>query len=838
MKHSRWIQLFLLIPLLGPLICAGETYVFEDVLYSGSTGSRGFGRSAISEDPVFHKYVMGDLSAPVEGERAGMNFRGEEVRWQRIEMDDAGVFQLERSFGGWIYLALDSKKEETVVLQSNGNSEILVNGVLRGGDIYSRGWMLLPMDLKEGRNEFWYRVSRGRNKGVSIAKPDKAVYLTALDPTLPDLLTHEIDEKWGAVRVVNAGKQTLRDLRIVSNVAGKTANTRARETVSPMTTRKIPFRLHDGANSPGKQAMEVSLYQGDRLIDQIVLELEIKEPTKQYRRTFFSEIDGSLQYYGVRQGRAETGRKPALFLSVHGANVKAIGQAGAYQNKDWGHVIAPTNRREFGFSWEDWGRLDAMEVLAHAENAYGTDPVRTYLTGHSMGGHGAWILGATYPDRWAAIAPMAGWRSFFSYGRSNEPAEPSPMETMLQRAANPSRTLELARNYLQHGVFIEHGEIDQTVPVSEARHMRELLGTFHPDFAYHEEPGGGHWYGVDHQRTFDFFRNRSLKDIRDLDVLEFRSASPGISATCRYITLYQQEESFEFCGVVAKQTIRSRRQRRFEEDITERKMEIDTENLKVFKIDLEHCRNLTRLTIEVDGQPMENLPWPGANEVWLEKRGEEWTLIDKPTDSREKNPKRYGGFKDAFRHGMLFVYSTNGSEEENTWSYNKARFDAETFYYRGNGAMDVIPDSEFTLQDTEDRSVILYGNASTNQAWPLLLEESPVQISRGLVQVGQRTLRGTGFGIYMVRPRKDSAVASVGVIAGTGLAGMRTVDPNRYFSAGTGYPDLLILTPETYERGIEGVKAAGYFGNDWSATNGSIVWNQRRGQTQNVNIAF
>ena len=70
---------------------------------------------------------------------------------------------------------------------------------------------------------------------------------------------------------------------------------------------------------------------------------------------------------------------------------------------------------------------------------------------------------------------------------------------------------------------------------------------------------------------------------------------------------------------------------------------------------------------------------------------------------------------------MVFVYATQGNEAENDWAYDKARFDAETFYYRGNGAMDVIPDREFSLGAYEDRSVILYGNASTNSAWDLLL---------------------------------------------------------------------------------------------------------------------
>ena len=41
---------------------------------------------------------------------------------------------------------------------------------------------------------------------------------------------------------------------------------------------------------------------------------------------------------------------------------------------------------------------------------------------------------------------------------------------------------------------------------------------------------------------------------------------------------------------------------------------------------------------------------------------------------------------------MVFVYGTSGTKEENDWSYNKARYDAETWYYRGNGAVDMIAD--------------------------------------------------------------------------------------------------------------------------------------------------
>ena len=94
-------------------------------------------------------------------------------------------------------------------------------------------------------------------------------------------------------------------------------------------------------------------------------------------------------------------------LSLHGASVKALNQVNAYGQKDWCHIVAPTNRRPYGFDWEDWGRMDALEVLDLAREQLGTDPQRTYLTGHSMGGHGAWHLGVTYPDRFAAVGPSA-----------------------------------------------------------------------------------------------------------------------------------------------------------------------------------------------------------------------------------------------------------------------------------------------------------------------------------------------------------------------------------------------------------------------------------------------
>ena len=51
---------------------------------------------------------------------------------------------------------------------------------------------------------------------------------------------------------------------------------------------------------------------------------------------------------------------------------------------------------------------DVLNVVALVKSEYKIDPDRVYLMGHSMGGFGAWYLGAKHADLWAAIAPMSG----------------------------------------------------------------------------------------------------------------------------------------------------------------------------------------------------------------------------------------------------------------------------------------------------------------------------------------------------------------------------------------------------------------------------------------------
>ena len=181
--------------------------------------------------------------------------------------------------------------------------------------------------------------------------------------------------------------------------------------------RKVPVYFAAPSNIvKGSYAMQVKLFNGSKIIDSTSIAITAVEKGEHASHTFISKIDGSVQYYAVAPQANENKKNPSLFLSVHGAEVEAISQARAYKPKAEGPIVAPTNRRPRGFNWEDWGRLDALEVFEIAKKIYQPDPAHIYLTGHSMGGHGTWYLGATFPGKWAAIAPSAGYPTLAAYG--------------------------------------------------------------------------------------------------------------------------------------------------------------------------------------------------------------------------------------------------------------------------------------------------------------------------------------------------------------------------------------------------------------------------------------
>jgi hypothetical protein len=94
------------------------------------------------------------------------------------------------------------------------------------------------------------------------------------------------------------------------------------------------------------------------------------------------------------------------------------------------------------------------------------------------------------------------------------------------------------------------------------------------------------------------------------------------------------------------------------------------------------------------------------------------------------------------------------------------------------------------------------------------------------VTIGAREIIGEDLACLFVRPRPGSDRALVGVVAGTGTAGVRLTERLPYFISGVGYPDCVVLGSEVLRDGTAGVRVAGFFGNDWSVESGDFAWRE------------
>ncbi|MBN1348272.1 prolyl oligopeptidase family serine peptidase [candidate division KSB1 bacterium] len=787
-------------------------------------------------DPIELQMVSGTWSMPLAGDR--VKFDAEETStWESVIADEDGWFRGKSFGGGYACLSYQTDAPQLLILEGMTHEMVYVNGKPRAGNRYQyaeefESWApkfnysLLPVEMKKGINNLLFRCNRGQLK-VKLHKQDSMVFFNSNDLTVPDLIIGESTADWAAIVIVNATESALKNCTISAALESNPPTLITAPVIQPMTIRKIGFRVK-GQPQHEKGEIQVRLklidVSGKINLAETTLILRSVHPHETHRCTFISGVDGSVQYYAVNPARGEKSEEPkALFLSLHGASVEAINQVNAYDAKTWGHIVAPTNRRPYGFNWEDWGRLDGLEVLAIAQQKFNIDPDRIYLTGHSMGGHGTWQFGAMYPDQFAAIGPSAGWISFWSYGVRESFENSNPVENMLTRASLPSNPLALADNYRQHGVYILHGSEDDNVPAEESRQMVAHLEKSHIDFVYHEEKGAGHWWDysdapgadcVDWAPLFDFFARHARPGKTRLRQVDFMTVNPGISATCNWVTIENQIEQLKISSVSLRYDPGVQR-------VTGSTQNVSRLALEVCDVDPEKT-----ITVEIDSQTTTEILLPrDASKIWLERRNGLWKLSSQPALS-EKGPHRYGTFKDAFRNRFMFVVGTKGSKQENQWALNKARFDAEWFWYQGNGSIDIIADVDFDPSADVDRGIILYGNAHTNAAWQALLGDSPVQVRKGIVQIGERKLRGDDLACLFIRPRPGSDIACVAAVSGTGLVGMRLTDRRRYLSPGYAHPDCIVYSPEILRKGSAGVRAAGFFGNDWRVASGDFVWNE------------
>ncbi len=131
-----------------------------------------------------------------------------------------------------------------------------------------------------------------------------------------------------------------------------------------------------------------------------------------------------FQVYVPEEWRRNDHKQWPIILFLHGRGER--GAEGMWQTQiglpeavrdhpeRWPFVIVMPQCPQNHF-WTEPGSMElAMAALEREAEEFHGDPDRTYLSGLSLGGYGAWELARFHPHRWAAVAIAAGG-IFWSY---------------------------------------------------------------------------------------------------------------------------------------------------------------------------------------------------------------------------------------------------------------------------------------------------------------------------------------------------------------------------------------------------------------------------------------
>jgi predicted peptidase len=203
---------------------------------------------------------------------------------------------------------------------------------------------------------------------------------------------------------------------------------------------------------------------------------KLRPQAASFQRRLTRKISGEYLLYLPRDYNQRSGKLWPLILFLHGAaergtSVWRVAKHGpmkfAEAHPDFPFIIlAPQCLPQ-----ETWSNEVLLSLLDNVTAKHAIDPGRVYLTGLSMGGYGAWALGVTAPERFAALAPICGGGS------------PLPMILQDRKYARALKTL---------AVWAFHGAKDDVIRLEESVRMVDAIRELDGEVRFTVYPDAGH----------------------------------------------------------------------------------------------------------------------------------------------------------------------------------------------------------------------------------------------------------------------------------------------------------------------------------------------------------
>ena len=732
----------------------------------------------------------------VPDEKGNVQFSYPEVLWDSLIQFYGFSTTLNITYA---YTEIEFEKDKIMLVMAERVASFFVNGKSYPGDAYGHNFFKIPVKFKKGKNSLLLKVSGYGERGFRflIFPPKNKIIFIKEDITKPDILKEKVKQKliFGLPFLNTTEEKIDFSLKIFLK---EELLKETKLSLMPFQINKFPVEiLIENKKFNQKDSLiylSLLIATKDESQNDSFL-VNITSETLPHSVTFISQIDSSCQYFAILYPKNfDPNKKYGLIYSLHGAGVEAIGLAKVYHKKDFAFVACPTNRRPFGFDWEDWGYLDAKEVLTYILNNYPIDTNRIYLMGHSMGGHGCWVFGLLNPSLFAAIAPGASWISHQSYvpwifQRSLIYADPD-LIAIRDKILKTYLTLFYLENALNLPIFIFHGGLDDNVPTLFGRYFNLEAENLKLEKIYKEVPKVKHWYNlpdtnivcVDDPEIINFFKAKVREPFPKKII--FKTYDLDISNKAYYLEILEEEEFGKEIKLVS--------------EIKEENIFLTTKNITKLKIYLPpELKEKELINLFIDGQKLKTKSF---SPLFLVKEKGKWQIKRQLLLKK----KFLRTMKKAYFSPFILVYSTK-SESAQKITYEQALKESYLWYRYGNGQCEILPDTLVNKELIKKYNLIIFGDESYNY----LAEKLNLKKIKDKFLKGFKNDFAYRF-IYFNPFNKDKFLLCS---SGTNLAMLKIANYFSLLSSAVGLPDYLIFSSEVKEKGLGGVWEMGFYHN-------------------------
>ena len=218
--------------------------------------------------------------------------------------------------------------------------------------------------------------------------------------------------------------------------------------------------------------------------------------TSEHRRSFRSELDGTLQPYSLK---LPDGFDPAktypLLVILHGSGRDERGLLEATWTDRDVIMLAPFGRDKYRAYAEPESQIDIVEAISRVRADFKIQPDRILVGGFSMGGYGALRAFYENPSLYAGVFVFAG--------------HPNLASVWLDEQHPNFTTAEDASVFSGTPVFIYHGEKDAALDIELMREAAAVLEAAGAKVELNIDPERGHQFpGEDILGKFDAWIGR------------------------------------------------------------------------------------------------------------------------------------------------------------------------------------------------------------------------------------------------------------------------------------------------------------------------------------------